>query len=104
MITYSWTIEPSDCVISQDGLTNIVQTIYWRYLGSDEKGNVYEASGAQFMPPPTSDNFIPFDKINSKVIISWLESIMDMKALEAEIASKIQELNNPVIIRLSIPE
>lgn len=104
MITYTWTIEAADCIVSQNGLDTIIQTVYWRYRGEDENGIVYEPSGAQVIGPANPDSFTPFEQINSQVVIQWLEALIDVSTIQTEIENKIQELNNPVIIRMRIPE
>lgn len=103
MITYTWTIEPADCIVSQNGLDNIVQTVYWKYKGEDENGIVYEPSGEQIMPPPTSEAFLPFNQINKQIVVGWLESILDMQSMQDIIATRIYEIKNPILVRLEIP-
>lgn len=102
MITYTWTIESADCIISQDGLHNIIQTIYWRYLGQDENNTVFELSGEYTFPSPNVQDFTPFEEINSSIVIKWLEKFINISELQKEIETKINELNNPTIVRLSI--
>ena len=103
MIIYTWTIESADCIISQNGLNNIIQTVYWRYLGQDEKDTVFELSGSYDFPSPNIQEFKPFDEINSSIVIKWLENYMDISQLQLDIENKINELNNPVITRMQIP-
>lgn len=104
MITYTWIVEEADCIISQNGLDKIIQTVYWRYRGEDENGTVYEPSGAQMISPPDPNTFMDFPAVTTQTVIGWLEALMDIPALQASIESRIQELNNPVIVRLQIPE
>lgn len=103
MITYKWTILPADCIVSQNKLDNVIQTVYWRYLGEDDTGVIYEMSGAQILPPPTSESFLPFSEINKQIVIGWLESAVDLDSIRATIASRIDEIKNPILIRLEIP-
>lgn len=73
MIKYNWKIEALDCIISENGLENVIQNIHWRYVGTSEKGNISDVYGVESLEFPSPDNFISTDKLTNEIIISWLE-------------------------------
>ena len=103
MINYSWITDPCDCVISEDGLTNIIQTVHWRLTGVDEKGVSSSVYGAQSFPPPSKEGYIPFDQCYQDVVVGWLNSVLDVPALEVQITEAIYLINNPVMVQLNLP-
>jgi hypothetical protein len=103
MINYVWNTNPCECVISEDGLTNIIQTVHWRLTGTDENGISSEVYGAQSFPPPTSADYIPFDQCYQDVVVGWLSSVLDVPALETQIADAIYLINNPIMVQLNLP-
>lgn len=103
MITYKWITDPCDCVISEDGLTDVIQTVHWRLTGTDENGVSSEIYGAQSFPPPSSSDFIPFDQCYQSVVVGWLNSVLDVPAMELQIADAIYLINNPVMVQLNLP-
>lgn len=103
MIIYKWSVNPLDCVISEDGMTNVVQTVHWRFDGTDEKGVTSGMYGANSFPPPSSADFVPFDQLTDTIVIGWLDSVLDVPAMEKQIADAIYLINNPVIVQLNLP-
>ncbi len=102
-IIYKWNVNPLDCVISEDGMTNVVQTVHWRFNGIDENGVTSGMYGAQSFPTPSSEGFIPFDQLNDTIVIGWLSSVLDVPAMEKQIADAIYLINNPVMVQLNLP-
>lgn len=102
MITYTWTIEPLECIISIDGLNNVVQSVPWRYKGEDENGTIYEPLGVQFVSSPNPSSFTPFEELTNAIVITWLESMIDMVVLQQQIQEQIYILNNPTKIILTL--
>lgn len=78
MINYTWTIESVECIVSKDGLNNVIQTVYYRYMGINEKDTVYEITGAHVLDLIPSDCFIEIEDINSKIVIGWLEKYINV--------------------------
>lgn len=105
MINYKFTIKDVDCIISKDELSYVIQTVYWSYLGEDEETlNVFEINSSSELGLPDPNIFVPFESINYDTVIKWLESSLDIESMKIAIEEKINEINNPTIIRLSIPK
>lgn len=103
MINFNWVTNPLDCVIDEDGLTNVVQTVHWRLTGTDENGVSSDVYGAQSFPAPEAEGYIPFEELTQEIVVGWLESVLDVEALEKQIEDAIFLINNPVMVQLSLP-
>ena len=103
MITYKWNVNPMDCVIDDDGLSNVVQTVHWRLIGTDENGVSSSVYGAASFPKPEAEGYIPFEDLTQEIILGWLETVLDIPAFEKQIEDAIYLINNPVMVQLSLP-
>lgn len=101
--TYQWTISALDCAVSKDGLTNVVETIHWRYRGTNEDGITTETYGAQAVGDPNPEEFTPFADLTEEVVTLWLEEIMDMEEIKSNIETQINALENPTHVTLQLP-
>jgi len=57
-------------------------------------------------PVPVSkaiEGYIPFDDLTEEIVVGWLESVLDVPALEAQIEAAIDLINNPIMVQLSLP-
>lgn len=102
-ITYVWTISALDCVVSLDGMSDVVQTVHWRYRGTNENGTTAEVYGAQAVGIPNPEAFIPYPDLDLGIVTSWLESVMDMESIQSNIISQINEIEHPTHVTLPLP-
>ncbi|WP_296683212.1 hypothetical protein [Flavobacterium sp.] len=102
MINFEWNINPMDCIIDDDGMTNVIQTVHWRLTGTDENEISSSVYGAQSFPKPSEEGFIPFEELTKEIVVSWLEATLDVPALEKNIEDAIYLINNPVMVQLTI--
>ena len=100
---YKWTISALDCAVSKDGLTNVVETIHWRYMGTNENGISCERYGALPVGEPNPEEFIGYEDLTVEVVSSWLETIMDMESLNQGILNCINLKENPTHVTLPLP-
>lgn len=91
-----------DCVIKENEMTNIIQTVHWRFKGTDENEISSEVYGATSFPAPESEGFIPFEELTKEIVIGWLESVLDVPAMEKQIEDEIFKINNPTMVQLSL--
>ena len=103
MITYKWTINALDCKIDEEGLENIVQTIHWRYSGTDENSVSAEIYGAQSVGTPNPEDFTPFTELTEEQVTGWLEGQLDMKSMQENISNQITIKVTPVNVVLPTP-
>jgi hypothetical protein len=103
MITYKWTFSAFDCKVDEEGLNNVVTTVHWRYRGTDEDGITAEAYGAQSVGEPNPDAFTAYPEISKEQVIGWMESTIDVPAIQENIAKQIELIINPVNVTLPPP-
>jgi hypothetical protein len=101
-ITYTWAIAQLDCASSEDGLQNVVKTIHWRYQGTDGTHTV-ESYGSVGVGPLDPDDFTPYPDLTQERVIIWLESSLDVDALQAGLAAQIAALITPPIVSPALP-
>lgn len=102
MVNFEWVTNPLDCVIDDDGLSNVVQTVHWRLIGTDENGVSSSVYGAASFPKPEAEGYIPFEDLTEEIVVGWLESVLDVESLEKQISDNIYLINNPIMVQLSI--
>jgi hypothetical protein len=98
MITFNWTISAVERAISLNGLQDVIQTVHWRYRGTDENGVTAETYGAVAVGQPNPQDFTPFDEITASDVEGWLENILDVPSMQANLESQITLIINPTTI------
>ena len=108
MTTFTWTISAVDRAVSLDGLSDVIQTVHWRYRGTDENDTTAETYGALAIGEPNPQDFTPWDEVTTADVEGWLETIFSeevegqdqtqLEKMEADIQQKIDLINNPTTI------
>jgi hypothetical protein len=62
-----------------------------------------EISGNSVMPLPTSEDFIPYSELTQNMVVSWLESILDISSLQVRIDTQINFIENPPTVSIPLP-
>ncbi len=103
---YNWTITALECKALEDGLTNVISTIHWRYSATNENGITAETYGAQNVSLDTlvnPENFIQYINVTKEIIIGWLESTLDITLIQENLNKQIDLIITPVIVSLPLP-
>ena len=100
-ITYKWTINQMNAHIQAEGEDNVIFTVHWTYSGSEESGGQqYLASqiGAQSFTYVAGEPFTPYEDTEAfeNVVIGWLEDVLDVPSMAANIEAQIQKQITPV--------
>ena len=98
MTTFNWTISATERAVSLDGLSDVIQTIHWRYRGTDENGVTAETYGATAVGAPNPQDFTPYDGITAADVEGWLENILDVPTMQANLEVQIALIINPTTI------
>jgi len=108
MTTFTWTISAVERAISLDGLSDVIQTVHWRYRGTDENDTTAEIYGAQAIGEPNPQDFTPWDEVTTADVEGWLETIFSeevegqdqtqLEKMQSTIQQKIDLINNPTTI------
>ncbi len=100
-ITYKWDIPQMNAHIHAEGEDNVIYTVHYRYTGSEESGGKTYSStsiGTQSYTYVAGDSFVPYEDTEAfeNVVIGWLEGSLDVPAMQASIAAKIESQITPV--------
>lgn len=101
-IQYNWVISQLDTAPSEDGLTDVVKIVHWRYEAVDAE---YSASiyGSLACATPSATDFTAYPDLTEVVVIGWLENGLDVDALKAGLDAQIETQKNPPIVNLPLP-
>ena len=100
-ITYKWNINQMNAHIQAEGEDNVIFTVHWTYQGVEESGGQqYQASqiGAQSFTYVAGEPFTPYEDTEAfeNVVIGWLEDVLDVPSMAANIEAQIQKQITPV--------
>lgn len=82
MVNYSWDITGYDYE-NTDGLKDVIVAVNWSIKATEGK-LVGEMPGKTLLYPPNPDNFVTSKNVNEELVKSWLNDIVDEKALQRE--------------------
>jgi len=102
MITYSWIISSMDTAPSEDGLTDVVVTVHWRYVGVEGEYSA-EVYSSYACPAPSPSEFTPYQNLTEAEVTGWLIVGLDVASLQANIATQIENQKNPPVVVLPLP-
>ena len=93
--TITWTIPQTDFVLSQNGLTNVINNLHWRCNAVETSGGTEYAAGrygTQGLAEPNPSAFKAYDSVTEADCIAWLKAEMGddaVTALEAKLQANI---------------
>jgi hypothetical protein len=101
MATYKWVISDLKAKIQDGELSNVIDTIHWRYQATDGEftADVYGSVGLE---APEADSFIPADELTVADVEAWLEAKLDVEALKEGLDAQLDAIANPTHISLSL--
>lgn len=90
----TWTIAN----LERNSTDNGVVVAHWRCTAEDGEysAGVYGTVG--FEPDPTSEGFVPFDKLTEADVIEWVKGSLDVEAIETQLAAQIEQQKEPPIV------
>ena len=102
MTTYSWSFPEFDVAKSEDGLTDVVKVIHWRYTATDGEYSA-GAYGTVGLGAPNPTDFIPYDQITEQWTIDAVSASLDVPAMQENLAKQIENEKNPPIVPMQPP-
>ena len=99
--TFTYSILQTDFVLSQDGLTNVINNLHWRCDAAETSGGKdYSAGsyGTQGLAAPDPNSFTAYDSVTEADCIKWLKAEMGddaVTALEAGLQANIDAQITP---------
>lgn len=97
-----WVISTLDTAPSEDGLTDVVKTVHYRYQGQDEQ-YFAEVYGTMGCATPSDTDFTAYEDLTYEQVCLWLEAGLDKEAMDTNLAAQIENQKNPPIIQLPLP-
>jgi hypothetical protein len=102
MTTYTWSFPQFDVAKAEDGLTDVVKTIHWRYdaVDGDHSAGVYGSAG---VGAPNPADFIPFADLTEAWAIAAVSETVDVPAMDVNLAAQIAIAMDPPIVPMGAP-
>ena len=100
--TYKWVIAQLDTAPSEDGLTDVVKTVHYRYQGQDEQ-YFAEVYGTMGCATPSDTDFTAYEDLTYEQVCAWLVAGLDVDAMDSNLLAQIENQKNPPIVNLPIP-
>jgi hypothetical protein len=99
-MTYKWVISDLVAKIQEGELSNIIETVHWRYQATDGEhtADVYGSAGLE----GPDDNFKPFEEVTEADVIAWLEAKLDVEAMQEGLSNQLDAIANPTHVSLSL--
>ena len=103
-IIYTWEITAMEVILNQDGLSNVVSNIDWRFIATVEN-KPYTALhwSKQYVSAPDATTFTNYEELTKEQVVSWLESVLDVSQLKENLEEQINLQANPTHALLNPP-
>lgn len=97
-----WVVVQMDTAPSEDGLTDVVKRVHYRYEGTDEQyfADIY---GVLSCETPSETDFTAYEDLTYEQVCTWLEAGLNVEAMNENLATQIENLKNPPIVNLPLP-
>jgi hypothetical protein len=97
-----WVVVQMDTAPSEDGLTDVVKRVHYRYEGTDEQyfADIY---GVLSCETPSETDFTAYEDLTYEQVCTWLEAGLNTEAMNENLAIQIENLKNPPIVNLPLP-
>jgi hypothetical protein len=103
---FEWVISELNCAVESEGLPDVINQIHYRYNATQEHdGKIYFADtySVASVAQPNPQNFIPYADVTEAEVISWLEQILPVEAMQLALENNIALQINPVEVTLPLP-
>lgn len=107
--SYDWLINKLEITSADGDLPNAVHTIHWRLYGTDGT-NTSTVYGSIVLPPPSPNNFVPYEALSQGRVVEWLEDAIDDRTndqtvaqLQTGLAQALEAKNSPKSITIDPP-
>ena len=105
-IVYNWVISQLECKAKEGDLTDVVYTIHWRYQANETDGDksyFAEVYSSTTCPAPDPSKFTPYNELTQAEVEGWLTNLLDVPAMQVNLASQIEAQKNPPIVTPPLP-
>jgi hypothetical protein len=100
-MTYSWIISDLVAKIQDGELSNVIETVHYRYQATDGE-HTADVYGSVGLEAPDAESFKPFEEVTEADVISWLESKLDVEAMQSGLDAQLDAIANPTHVSLNL--
>jgi hypothetical protein len=100
-MTYNWIISDLVAKIQDGELSNIIETVHWRYQATDGE-HTADVYGSVGLEAPDAESFKPFEEVTEADVIAWLESKLDVEAMQEGLSKQLDAIANPTHVSLNL--
>jgi hypothetical protein len=102
MTSFTWSFPQFDVAKAEDGLTDVVKTIHWRYDAVDG-GFSAGAYGSVSLSAPDPDAFTPYSQITPVWAIECVTGQIKLDEINAALETQIENQKNPPVMPMVPP-
>lgn len=99
--TYKWVISGLHAKIQEGELSNVIESVHWRYQAEDAEGNIADVYGSVGLEAP-DENFVAHEDLTQADVEAWLEAKLDVESLKAGLDAKLEAIANPTHHTISL--
>ena len=100
--TYQWVISGLHAKIQEGELSNVIESVHWRYQAEDADGNIADVYGSVGLEAPDAESFVAHEDLTQADVEAWLEAKLDVESLKAGLDAKLEAIANPTHISLNL--
>jgi hypothetical protein len=100
-MTYSWIISDLVAKIQDGELSNVIETVHYRYQATDGE-HTADVYGSVGLEAPDAESFKPFEEVTEADVIAWLESKLDVEAMQEGLSNQLDAIANPTHVSLNL--
>jgi hypothetical protein len=101
-----WVINQLDCLPTDGQYQDFVLVAHWSRIANEvinEKEYTASVYSTQSFSKDDVSNFIPYEDLTYDIVSSWLDSSLDVEALDLNLDAQIENQVNPPIVVLPLP-
>ena len=100
--TYKWVISGLHAKIQEGELSNVIESVHWRYQAEDAEGNIADVYGSVGLEAPDAESFVAHEELTQADVEAWLEAKLDVESLKAGLDAKLEAMANPTHHTISL--
>jgi hypothetical protein len=99
---YKWVVSGLHAKIQEGELSNVIESVHYRYQAEDAEGNVADVYGSVGLEAPDAESFVAHEDLTQADVEAWLESKLVVEQLQAGLDAKLEAMANPTHITLNL--
>jgi hypothetical protein len=100
-MTYGWIISDLVAKIQDGELSNVIETVHYRYQATDGE-HTADVYGSVGLEAPDAESFKPFEEVTEADVVAWLEAKLDVEAMQSGLDAQLDAIANPTHVSLNL--